>query len=164
MDTRYTPVLNPICEYKTMKIQRLLVITALIGSATLAFANPKFSEKTANYYKGAYEDFEGKEITLKVSYITPSDRKSNIPGVQFFLAHTRDSQKKVRNGGEILIGVLSAKADSLMRKYGVDKERQEGREVELKGTLRADGSGRWFVDVEGDLTDNLNARDQRLIK
>ena len=142
-----------------MKIHRLLALTALIGSVTLAFAEPKFSPYTADYYKGAYEKYEGMEITLKVSCLTPASHKSDIPNVQFFTAHTRDTIKKVQ-GGEILIGVLSDDAEQLIHKYGTNPE--EGQERILKGVLRADGNRLWFVDVNGDLTESLDARHQQL--
>ncbi len=139
-----------------MKILPLLLLSATLAST--AMAGPKYSKYTADYYKGAYDQYEGKEITLKVAFVKPYSYKSDIADVRFFHAITSDDSKKMP-GGEIPVAVPLQSGDELIRRYGTAPD--DDRKTRLmSGTLRADGHGLWFVDVNGNVTKSLDARRQ----
>jgi len=139
-----------------MKILPLLLLSAALAST--AMAGPKYSKFTADYYKGAYDQYEGKEITLKVAFVKPYSYKSDIDDVRFFHAITSDDSKKMP-GGEIPVAVPLQSSDELIRRYGTAPD--EDRKTRLmSGVLRADGHGLWFVDVNGNVTKALDARRQ----
>lgn len=146
-----------------MNLRTLLLLgSVLVIAHTNLFAEAKYSKYTADYYKGAYDLYEGQEITLKVAFVKPYSYKSDIPDVRFFHAITRDDQKNME-GGEIPVAVPLASGDELIRRYGTAGSEEEKTHL-LKGVLRADGHGLWFVDVNGALTKLIDARRQTEMK
>ncbi|MFZ4778985.1 MAG: hypothetical protein ACOYM3_26765 [Terrimicrobiaceae bacterium] len=146
-----------------MKTRTLLLLASalVIGHSNL-FAEAKYSKFTADYYKGAYDLYEGQEITLKVAFVKPYSYKSDISDVRFFHAITRDDQKNM-SGGEIPVAVPISSGNELIRRYGTAGSEEEKTRL-LRGVLRADGHGLWFVDVNGTLTKTLDARRQTEMK
>lgn len=139
-----------------MKILPLLLASVAVSST--AWADAKFSKFTADYYKGAYDLYEGQEISLKVAFVKPYSYKSDIPDVRFFHAVTRDDSKEMA-GGDIPVAVPINGGDDLIRRYGTAPA-DEGKTRLLRGVLRADGHGLWFVDVNGNISKTLDARRQ----
>lgn len=139
-----------------MKILPLILLSTALAST--AVAGPKYSKFTADYYKGAYDQYEGKEITLKVAFVKPYSYKSDLEDVRFFHAITSDDSKKMP-GGEIPVAVPLKSGDDLIRRFGTAPD--EDRKTRLmSGILRADGHGLWFVDVNGTVTKSIDARRQ----
>ena len=143
---------------------RTLVVVSSIGFVGLSssFAEGLYSKYTADFYKGAYDSYEGKTITLKVAFVKPYSYKSDIEDVRFFHAITRDDVKKM-NGGEIPVAVPLAGGEDFIRRYGTAPS-EKGQVVNLTGVLRADGRGLWFVDVNGTITKKIDARKQTEMK
>lgn len=140
----------------------LLVVAALAAGHSSLLAEAKYSTYTADYYKGAYDLYEGKSITLKVAFVKPYSYKSDLEDTRFFHAITNDEQKHM-DGGEIPIAVPLAGGADLIKRYGTAPS--QDRQVRLlTGILRSDGHGLWFVDVNGSVTKNLDAIRQKEIK
>lgn len=139
-----------------MKILPLILASVTVCST--AWADAKFSKFTADYYKGAYDLYEGQEISLKVAFVKPYSYKSDISDIRFFHAVTRDDTKNM-DGGDISIAVPLNGGDDLIRRYGTAPSDGGGTRM-LRGVLRADGHGLWFVDVNGNISKTLDARRQ----
>lgn len=142
-----------------MKTRPFLLLAVATLACSTAFADAKFSKYTADYYKGAYDLYEGKEITLKVAFVKPYAYKSNISDIRFFHAVTRDETKDM-NGGDIAVAVPIDGGDDLIRRFGTAPSK-EGKTRILKGILRADGLGLWYLDVNGSISKKLDARRQK---
>ena len=140
----------------------LLVASALAVSHSALLAEAKYSTFTADYYKGAYDVYEGKQITLKVAFVKPYSYKSDIEDIRFFHAITSDEQKHMP-GGEIPVAVPITAGTDLIKRYGTAPS-NDGQARLLTGILRPDGHGLWFVDVNGSITKNLDAIRQREMK
>lgn len=140
----------------------LLTMSAFAVCHTALLAEAKYSKYTADYYKGAYDLYEGKEITLKVAFVKPYSYKSDIEDVRFFHAVTNDEQKRMP-GGDIAVAVPISAGTDLIKRFGTAPSR-DGDSRLLTGILRADGHGLWFVDVNGTITKNLDAIRQTEIK
>lgn len=138
-----------------MKFRSLLLLVAAASASSSALAEAKFSKYTADYYKGVYDQYEGQEVTLKVVFVKPYSYKSDIPDVRFFHAVTADENKKMP-GGDIAIAVPIDAGNDLIRRYGTAPSDEEKTRF-LKGILRADGHGLWFIDVNGTITKKLDA-------
>ena len=154
---------NGLTLLTTMNTRTILLVAAALAvghSALLAEA--KYSTYTADYYKGAYDLYEGKSITLKVAFVKPYSYKSDIEDIRFFHAVTNDEQKHM-DGGEIPVAVPLAGGTDLIKRYGTAPSR-DGQVRLLTGILRPDGHGLWFVDVNGSITKNLDAIRQTEIK
>lgn len=139
-----------------MKLLPIILLSAALSST--AWADAKFSKFTADYYKGAYDLYEGQEISLKVAFVKPYSYKSDLPDVRFFHAVTRDDGKNMA-GGDIPVAVPLNSGDDLIRRYGTAPA-EEGKTRLLRGVLRADGHGLWFVDVNGNISKKVDARRQ----
>ena len=146
-----------------MNIRTLVTVSsiALVGFSS-SFAEGLYSKYTADFYKGAYDAYEGKTIMLKVAFVKPFSHKSDLEDVRFFHAITRDDVKKM-NGGEIPVAVPLAGGEDFIRRYGTAPA-EKGQVMNLTGILRADGRGLWFVDVNGTITKKIDARRQAEMK
>ena len=146
-----------------MNIRALLILASAlaIGHSPL-LADAKYSKFTADYYKGAYDLYEGKEITLKVAFVKPYSYKSDISDIRFFHAATFDDQKHMR-GGDIPVAVPISGGTDLIMRYGTAPS-DDNRARLLTGILRPDGHGFWFVDVNGTITKTLDAIRQTEMK
>ena len=137
----------------------LLVASVLAAGHSALLAEAKYSTFTADYYKGAYDVYEGQQITLKVAFVKPYSYKSDIEDVRFFHAITCDEQKHMQ-GGEIPVAVPLTAGTDLIKHYGTAPS-HDGQARLLTGILRSDGHGLWFVDVNGSITKKLDAIRQR---
>lgn len=146
-----------------MNIRTLVVVSSIVFvGLSNSFAEGLYSKYTADFYKGAYDSYEGKTITLKVAFVKPYSYKSDLEDVRFFHAITRDDVKKM-NGGEIPVAVPLAGGEDFIRRYGTAPA-EKGQVMNLTGVLRADGRGLWFVDVNGNITKKIDARRQTEMK
>ncbi|MEI6279797.1 MAG: hypothetical protein WCQ16_10530 [Verrucomicrobiae bacterium] len=137
-----------------MNIRTLLLPVLLVALAPLLHASD--SKRTADYLLITPTAFEGKEVTLDVSFVKPAHWKSPVPELAFFHALTMDRQDR-KPGGEILVVVASETAAKFAKKYGTDFEgRNESNS--LKGIfLSAPGGNHrgkaWLVDTTGKVAD-----------
>ena len=137
-----------------MKILHCLPLVLLAAAVPLLHASD--SKRTAEYILTTPADFEGKEVTLDVSYVKPVHWKSPVPELAFFHAMTLD-RREYKPGGEILVAVLSSDAAKFAKKYGTNFE---GRNLSnsLQATLLAAPGGRmhakvWMLDTTGKIAD-----------
>lgn len=138
-------------------LQFLLIAVALVVfGVDSTLAKGKYSKYTADYYKALYNQYEGKEITVKVAFVKPYSCKSDIEGVQFFHAMTFDDKEEIL-GGEIAVAVPIQKVEYLLKKYGTQKD---DKPKKLRGILTSDGRRLWFIDVDGEIKDMVDARRQ----
>jgi hypothetical protein len=133
-----------------MNIRTALLPVLLVALAPMLHASE--SKRTANYILSTPTAFEGKEVTLDVSFVKPSHVKSPIPEIAFFHAATLDRQDH-RHGGNILVVIAAEDAAKFAKKYGTNFEgRTESNP--LKGTLAAAPGGKrqgqvWLLDTTG---------------
>ena len=137
-----------------MKTLYCLPLVLLAAAAPLLHASD--SKRTAEYILTTPADFEGKEVTLDVSFVKPVHWKSPVPELAFFHAMTLD-RTDYKPGGEILVVILSEDASHFAQRYGTDfKSRSYSNS--LKGTLVAAPGGRrhaqlWIFDTTGKVAD-----------
>lgn len=131
------------------------LLTVLLASApTLLHAAD--SKRTAEYLLTTPSEFEGKEVTLDVSFVKPVHWKSPVPELAFFHALTMD-RRDDKPGGEILVVVPSADAAKFAKKYGTDFKGRNSMTT-LRGVLISTTGGRrhmgiWLVDTTGKVAD-----------
>jgi len=140
-----------------MKTSHPLLLILIAAAAP--FLQASESKRTADYILATPADFQGKEVTLDVSFVKPVHWKSPVPELAFFHAMTLD-RRDYRPGGGILIAVLEEDAGKISKKYGLN---WQGRNVSkvLTGTLVAasgkgpdqNGRGVWLVDTTGKAAD-----------
>ncbi|TSA30326.1 MAG: hypothetical protein D4R65_13390 [Verrucomicrobiaceae bacterium] len=138
-----------------MKLRYLLLPVLLAALPSMLHASD--SKRTADYIMTTPTDFEGKEVTLDVSFVKPSHEKSPIPEIAFFHAMTVDKQNR-KPGGEIVVVVPSSSASNFAKKFGTDFE-YRGESDSLKGIFMAapggpDRHGKvWVIDTTGKVGD-----------
>ena len=137
-----------------MKTRHLLPLFLLASVASLLQASD--SKRTAEYILTTPADFEGKEVTVDVSFVTPVHWKSPVAEMAFFHAMTLD-RRDYRPGGEILVAIPSEEAAGFAKKYGTDFKNRTFSNS-LKATLvAAPGGGKhpkvWLLDTSGKITD-----------
>ena len=137
-----------------MKTLHCFPLVLLAAVAPLLHASD--SKHTAEYILTTPADFEGKEVTLDVSFVKPVHWKSPVPELAFFHAMTLD-RRDYKPGGEILIVILAEDASHFAQRYGTDfKSRNYSNP--LKGTLVTAPGGRrhakvWILDTTGKIPD-----------
>ncbi|MEI8310034.1 MAG: hypothetical protein WCH98_04695 [Verrucomicrobiota bacterium] len=137
-----------------MKILHALPLVLLAAVMPLLHASD--SKRTAEYILTTPADFEGKEVTLDVSFVMPVHWKSPNAELAFFHAVTLD-RRDHKPGGEILVVIPSETAAKFAKKYGTDFEGRN-ESTSLQGTLVAAPGGRmrakvWIVDTTGKVVD-----------
>lgn len=135
----------------------LLVLTA----ATVPLLRASDSKRTAEYIFTSPTDFEGKQVTLDVSFVKPVPWKSPVSELAFFHAMTIDRQD-YKPGGVILVAVPATESGKFAKKYGLDFEGRH-ESTQLKGTLIAapghEGPQVWILDTtEGKVGELVKAR------
>ena len=128
------------------------MLVLLAAAAPLVQASE--SKRTADYILTTPTDFEGKEVTLDVSFVKPPHSKSPVPELAFFHVMTMN-RIDYRPAGMILVAIASEDAAKFAKKYGTSFQ---GRDLThpLTGTLIStpghgpDQNGRmWLVDTTG---------------
>jgi hypothetical protein len=148
-----------------MKTLHCLPLILLAAVAPLLHASD--SKRTAEYILTTPADFEGKEVTLDVSFVQPVHWKSPNPELAFFHALTLD-RRDYKPGGEILVVILSADASRFAKRYGTDfKSRSYSNS--LKGTLVAAPGGRmhakvWILDTTGKVADLVKQKQLSIVE
>jgi len=137
-----------------MKTLHCLPLVLLAAVAPLLHASD--SKRTAEYVLTTPADFEGKEVTLDVSFVKPVHWKSQNPELAFFHAIALD-RRDHKPGGEILVVILSQDAAKFAKKYGTDFEGRN-ESTSLQGTLVAAPGGKmrakvWIIDTTGKIAD-----------
>ena len=137
-----------------MKTLHYLLLVLLAATAPMLHASD--SKRTADYILTTPADFEGKVVTVDVSFVAPVHWKSPVPELAFFHAMTLD-RRDYKPGGEILVAIPSEDAAHFAKKYGTDFK---GRNVSnsLQATLIAAPSERmhakvWILDSTGKIAD-----------
>ena len=149
---------------RAMKTYPLLSLVFL--SALTPLLHAAESKHTVEYILATPSEFEGKEVTLDVSFVKPVQWKSPIPELAFFHAVTIDRRDK-KPGGRILVAILAADAAKFSKKYGMDFEGRNASN-DLKGVLlaspvRAGMRGRiWMIDTTGQAEALIKANKLRL--
>ena len=128
----------------------------LLAAAAPMLLHASDSKRTAEYILITPTDFEGKVVTVDVSFVTPVHWKSPVPELAFFHAMTLD-RRDYKPGGEILVAIPSEEAAHFAKKYGTEFK---GRNVSnsLQATLIAAPGGRmhakvWILDSTGKVAD-----------
>lgn len=137
-------------------MKQLPYLTLAIFAATLPLVDAYESKRTAEYILASPADFEGKEVTLDVSFVQPVHWKSPVPELAFFHAITIDRVDKKR-GGHILVAIPAADAAKFAKKFGMDFDGKNNSDT-LHGTLvTAPGKGLrpkvWIIDTTGKIQD-----------
>ena len=137
-----------------MKIPTTLLTVLLAAGTPLLHAED--SKRTAEYVLTTPTDFEGKEVTLDVSFVKPVHWKSPNPELAFFHAMTMERMDK-KPGGTILVAIPAVDAAKFARKYGTDFEGRNDMTT-LRGTLvTAPGKKMkrqaWIVDTTGKMAE-----------
>lgn len=152
----------------------LMAIGAVVLFGALpqtALAGGKLSKYTADFYRGQADAYEGKEVTVKVTHVRPFELKSAIEGLRFYHAYTYDDVKKVP-GGWIIVAIPAGTEAAFLRKYGTAPEgAAEGRRAmvdsdteRLKGIFRTDGKRVFFLDLDGQAKELIDARRQEILE
>ena len=100
-----------------MKILHCLPLVLLAAAGPMLHASD--SKRTAEYILTTPADFEGKEVTLDVSFVKPVHWKSPVPELAFFHVMTLD-RRDYKPGGEILVVIPSEDASHFAQRYGTD--------------------------------------------
>ena len=146
-----------------MKILHCLPLVLLAAAGPMLHASD--SKRTAEYILTTPADFEGKEVTLDVSFVKPVHWKSQVPELAFFHAMTID-RRDYKPGGEILVVIPSEDASHFAQRSGTDfKSRNYSNS--LKGTLVAAPGGRmhakiWILDTTGKIADLVKQNKLRI--
>ncbi|MFA7342884.1 MAG: hypothetical protein WC003_01145 [Terrimicrobiaceae bacterium] len=139
-----------------MKTLHCLPLVLLAAAAPLLQASD--SKRTAEYILTSPADFEGKEVTVDVSFVKPVHWKSPDPELAFFHAMTLD-RRDHKPGGGILVVVPSADAAKFAKKYGTDFEGRNESNVFQATLLAAPGRRMhakvWLLDSTGKIADLL---------
>jgi hypothetical protein len=133
-----------------MNIRTSLLPVLLVALTPMLHASE--SKRTANYILTTPTAFEGKDITLDVSFVKPSHVKSPIPEIAFFHAATLDRLEH-KPGGNILVVIAAEDASKFAKKYGTNFEGRNASNP-LKGILAAAPGGKrqgqvWLLDTTG---------------
>jgi hypothetical protein len=137
-------------------MKRFPLLSLVLLAAALPVLHASESKRTADYFLTTPTDFEGKEVTLDVSFVKPVHFKSPAPELAFFHAVTIDRVAQ-KPGGEILVAVPAEDAAKFAKKYGTNFEGRNDINS-LRGTfLASPGHGpkgqAWFVDTSGKAAD-----------
>lgn len=128
--------------------------------ATIPLLQASDSKRTAEYIFTTPTDFEGKEVTLDVSFVKPVPWKSPVAELAFYHAMTIDRQD-YKPGGTILVAVAATDSAKFAKKYGLDFEGRRNSN-QLKGTLVAspgrEGPKVWILDTTGKVADLIKAK------
>lgn len=130
----------------------LLVLLAVVAPRLHAAG----SQRTAEYLLTTPSEFEGKKVTLDVSFVQPVQWKSPHPDLAFFHVVTLD-RRNYKPGGRILVVIPSAEASKFAKKYGTNFEgRSESNP--FSGVFVAAPGGKkkksvWLVDSTGKIGD-----------
>lgn len=133
-----------------MKTTQLITLL-LLAAAPLTLASD--SKRTAEYIMVNSAEFEGKEVSLDVSFVKPVKWKSPIADLAFFHVITVD-RRDDKAGGSILVAVKAADSGAFAKKYGMDFDGRKDSDL-LKGVFlavpRRDGKKAqiWLVDTTG---------------
>ena len=133
-------------------MKALLYLPLVLVAAMALPLHASDSKRTAEYILTTPADFEGKQVSLDVSFVKPVHWKSPVPELAFFHAMTLD-RRDYRPGGEILVVTLAEDAAKFAKKYGTSfKNRNESDS--LQGTLVTAPGGKqrggvWIVDTTG---------------
>ena len=150
-----------------MKMSHVLSLVLLVAVVPLVQASE--SKRTAEYILATPADFEGKEVTLDVSFVKPVHWKSPVPELAFFHAVTLD-RRDYRPGGHILVAILAEDAGKFSQKYGLEPKGRNLSRV-LTGTLMA-APGRgpelhgrvWLIDTTGKAADLIKAKKLEILE
>ncbi len=143
-----------------MKITTTLLTVLLAAGTPLLQAAD--SKRTAEYVLTTPADFEGKEVTLDVSFVKPVHWKSPNPEMAFFNAMTIDRMDH-KPGGNILVAIPAADAAKFAKKYGTDFDGRNDMTT-LRGTLlTAPGKKMkrrvWIIDTTGKIGELIKKND-----
>lgn len=150
-----------------MKTSHILSFAVFVAGATLLNAGD--SKRTADYILATPADFEGKAVTLDVSFVKPVHWKSPLPDFAFFHAATLDL-RDYRPGGNILVAIAAGDAGKFSQKYGLEFK---GRNVSriLTGTLiaapgRGPGGGgvAWLIDTTGKVSELIKEKKFQILQ
>lgn len=148
-----------------MRVMKTLpYLTLAIITATVPLVQAYESKRTAEHILASPADFEGKEVTLDVSFVKPVQWKSPVAELAFFHVMTIDRVDK-RPGGHILVAVLATESSKFAKKYGMDFD-GKNKSLSLSGILVATpGKGNrlevWIVDTTGKIPGFV--KDKKLI-
>lgn len=142
-----------------MKALPILTLFVLVASATLSQAAD--SKRTVEYIIANSADYEGKEVTLDVSFVKPVQWKSPIADLAFFYAQTID-RRDYKPGGHILVAIPAAESGAFAKKYGLDFEGRGDSDTLRGDFLAAPGPGHrgrvWMIDTTGKATELIKAK------
>jgi hypothetical protein len=136
----------------------LITLTACLASSLHAAE----SKRTAAHILANSDKYEGKEVTLDVSFLKPVKWKSPIPEIAFFFAVTIDRTNDIR-AGKLLIAIPETETKKFSQKYGlVESKKEKNNPDTLRGVLvpawakGANGKGMkskgiWVIDTSGRL-------------
>lgn len=147
-----------------MKTSCLFSLLLVATFAPLAHAAD--SKRTAEYIIANSAEFEGKEVTLDVTFVKPVQWKSPADGLAFFRAFTIDRRDR-KQGGHILVAIPSADSGAFSKKYRLDFDGRNDSDI-LRGTLlaapgRRPGSHVWLIDTSGKAAELIKAKKLPLI-
>lgn len=146
-------------------MKKLHCLPLVLLAAVAPLLNASDSKRTAEYILTTPTDFEGKEVTLDVSFVKPVHWKSPAPELAFFHVMTLD-RRDHKPGGEMLVAIPSGDSAKFAKKYGTDFEgRTESNS--FQGTLlAAPGGGMqakvWVLDSTGKLAGLLKENKLRI--
>ena len=148
-----------------MKTLHYLPLVLLAAVAPMLHASE--SKRTAEYILTTPADFEGKEVTLDVSFVKPVHWKSPNPELAFFHAMTLDRLNH-KPGGEILVVIASTDASKFAKKYGTNFERRNESDS-LQATLVAAPGGRmhakvWILDTTGKVAEMVKQNQLSIVE
>jgi hypothetical protein len=144
-----------------MNLRTTLAAAALITLTSFAHAE---SKRVAEFLLSDPNAYEGKEVTLDVSFVQPVRWVSPFPEIAFFQAMTIDRTDK-KGGGGILVAVPAEASAKFAKKYGTDFDGRYDKDT-LRGVFIAAGGGRhrkiWMVDTTGKLLELMATRKKDL--
>jgi hypothetical protein len=148
-----------------MKTLHYLPLVLLAAVAPMLHASE--SKRTAEYILTTPADFEGKEVTLDVSFVKPVHWKSPNPELAFFHAMTLDRLNH-KPGGEMLVAIPSTDAAKFAKKFGTSFERRNESDS-LQATLVAAPGGRmhakvWILDTTGKVAEMVKQNQLSIVE